>query len=161
MLHQEQELARKLNISIEELPRAILAEPSVMDTMECTNVHHYIYDLPKDRFQIPIDNRDFRPNDGQIYLYRFLMHNYRHQREKAKRYKMDEVVRQKKIVEQELKKHRQELSRLIARCKKEMQKTKRREAWLQDMHARLVQLTNNRVFHNRRTRQYRGLPHLL
>lgn len=159
-IQQEEELAAQLGIPIERLTRRIEDDPSILDGVECTNVNHYVYDLPKRRSEMPLNRKDYKPGD-QIYLYRFLIHNYRQQRQSARNYSTQKVVEQLKAVQQDLEKQRVELTRLVARCKKEIRRTKRREASLQDMARRCKKLEHNRVFHGRRSRQYKGLAHLL
>lgn len=155
-LQQEEALSAKLGIPLDRLSRTIEADPSVLAGVECTNVNHYIYELPKTREEMPLNREDYNPHD-QIYLYRFLIHNYRQQRQKARNYTMEKVQEQLKLVQSDVKKQRTELSRLIAQCKRDLKRTKRREANLLEMGRRCKKLENNRVFHGRRSRQYKGL----
>jgi len=159
-MQQEDELSARLQIPLDRLAQATEEDPSLLDGSECTNVHHYVYYLPKTRMEMPLNREDYNPR-GQIYLYRFLIHNYRQQRQKARNYSTKRVKDQLKIVQEDLYKQRREFTRLVARCKKEIRRAKRREAALLEMSRRCKKLEKNRIFHGRRSRQYKGLSHLL
>ena len=159
-LRQEELLSARLGIGMDRLTGTIERDPSILDDVECTNVNHFVYDLPKTRSAMPLNREDYAPND-QIYLYRFLIHNYRLQRQKARNYNTQKVSSQLKIVKTDLDKQRGQLSRVLARCERDIKRTKKREASLQEMSTRCKKLEMNRVFHGRRSRRYKGLAYLL
>lgn len=160
-LQQEEILVNRLAIPLDQVTEVFEKDPNVLERvgLECTNVNHYVYDLPKTRDEMPLNSDDYNPG-AQIYLYRFLIHNYRQQRKSARNYTTQKVLSQLKLVCTDLEKQRIELSRLIAQCKRNIKKTKRREASLQDMARRCEKLDQNKVFHGRRSRQYKGLAYL-
>jgi len=151
-LSQEEEIASNLNCTVNDLFDLIIHKPEIMHGYECTNVNHYMYDLPQTREEMPLNQKDFHPRD-QVYLYRFLIHNYRHQRQKARNYNNDKVDDQLKIIKSDLTKQHNELDRI----KRNIKRMKNREALLQDMKRRCDKLKENRVFYGRRSRQYKGL----
>lgn len=142
---QEQEIVSALEISISELPNRLLQNPELFDQYVCRNIDHYIYDLPLTRFDIPLDPADYQPN-GQVYCYRFLIHNYRQQRQRASRQSGADITRQQKQVQRDL-----------AKIRRDLEKTRSREIYLASVSAQLARMENNRVFHGKKSRQYRGL----
>lgn len=123
---------------------------------ECDNASHYIYKLPADRFDIPLDPADYKPNE-QLYIYRFLIHNYRHQRQRASHYTPSEVVRQLKEVNTDLIRQKRELARVTEQLKRGIERTRQRKALLREVHHQIRRLENNKVFHGRKSRGYKGI----
>lgn len=158
-LAQEQQLSEARGVSVTDLPGELEHHLEWLDddAYRCENVNHYSYVLPTNRFAIPLDSDDYHPNNGQLYLYRFLIHNYRRQRQRAKRYNKKTVERQITDVKKDLRRQRRHLKEIQSRCEKEIRKTKARDAFLRDMQDQLKRLDENRVFYGKRTREYKGL----
>lgn len=152
-LEQEQQLITKHNLALSELPIFLLLNP---DIVECSNANHYIYDLPQTRFDIPLDRNDYKPGQ-QVYLYRFLIHNYRQQRQRIKRYNKAEVEDELKLLRGDISRKRKDLTKIIAQRKREIDKAKRHDTHLRDIQRQLKRFEHNRIFHGCKSRGYRGL----
>lgn len=118
----------------------------------CTDSSHYIYKLPPNRFAIPLNPSDYHPEE-QLYIYRFLIHNYRHQRQRASHYRQDEVARQLKELDQTLTHQRRELQRIAD----QVQRTRKRRALLKNVQQQINRLETNHVFHGKKSRHYKGV----
>jgi hypothetical protein len=142
-LSDEETLAVQLGIAVADLPREIEVNPRLLMTFKCTNPQHYIFEVPKTRFHIPIDPSDYHPAQ-QVYVYRFLIHNYRHRRERSRRFT-------KHAVNDELKASKKRLATLQI----ETERLRRRIALLQETATELKMLETNTVFFGYKSRSYR------
>lgn len=122
----------------------------------CANSSHYIYKLPDNRFDIPLAHKDYKPQ-AQLYIYRFLIHNYRHQRQRASHYSKTEVDRHLQFTNRTLAKHRKELARITAEYHEKMSRARKRRELLKEVSLQLKRLDSNKVFHGRKSRKYKGL----
>jgi hypothetical protein len=161
-LEQERRIMERYKLeSVSDLGHQLAVHPNWLDDEPCENVAHFTYDIPRHRFAIPLDPADYHPNDGQLYCYRFLIHNYRRQRQRAQRYDETTLRDQLRQNQRELSRQRAELKTLVARCERGIRQTKHRDFFLRGMLSRLKMLAQNKVFYSRRTREYKGLEHLL
>jgi len=154
-VEQEMELSAQLGIHVSELPNRIAVCPTIMEGYPCTNTNHYIYEIPANRLLIPLDPNDYKPSE-QNYLYRFLIHNYRQQRQRAARYNQSEIKLQLRQVQDDLTRQQKELDKIIEQYKREIQKTKNRQKFLKGVHQQLQTLETNKVFHGQRSRTYKS-----
>jgi ribosomal protein S20 len=153
-VQQEVQLATQLNMHVSELCNIdITPFATENDDYKCTNASHYMYEIPANRFLIPLDPNDYKPNE-QSYLYRFLIHNYRQQRQRVSRYNKSDIKTQLRQVQDELTKQQKEYDRLLDQCQREIQKFKTRQKFLKGVYQQLERLDNNKVFHNQRSRTY-------
>lgn len=155
-IEQEQELITQYCISLSELPALLAANPDMTSKYECNNIDHYIYDLPLHWFEIPIDPHDYQPNE-QIYCYRFLIHNYRNQRQRTSRYNRNDIKRQMKQVREDLVRQQKELNRLIKQCERDIEKSQNRDLFLHNIDLQLARIEHNKIFHGKKSRQYKGM----
>lgn len=143
---QEANLAEELNINLRDLASHL--ENSTLTTAkitDCQNPLHFVYEVPKVLSDIPIVSADFHPNE-QIYLYRFLIHNYRTRRDKVKRFNLDEVKSQKREAQKSLK-----------RAEAAVEKHRKKIQVLNGISKELKLTEKNKVFFGSKSRQYRGL----
>lgn len=141
-LSEEEKLADRLGIPVRDLPERVANDPSVCSGHVCSNPQHYIFDVPRSRYHIPIDPSDYHPNQ-QTYVYRFLIHNYRHRRERCRRFS-------KQLVNDDLKTSRKR----IAALQNEMDKLRRRVTMLEETSLELKMLETNKVFFGCKSRNY-------
>lgn len=141
-LEQERLIVNIYRIKPEKVRPMIEQCPELMDGLECSNPLHFVYELPKSRFSIPIISADFHPTE-QIYMYRFLIHNYRHRRAKVKRFAPVAVKVQKKQTEIE-----------ICKLETELEKMRKKLISLTLIHEELTLLDKNKVFFGSKSRQY-------
>lgn len=152
-LQQELRLCQMHQITFTELKRRIKADPDKMlKNIKCSNANHYIYEIPQAPSKVSLDTKDYDPNT-QLYLFRYLIHNYRAQRQSISRYDLKTIETQQKTVRKELQTKR----RIIDQCRREMNRIKERDAWLQSVQQQLKRLEKNKVFYGKKSRQYRGL----
>ena len=84
---------------------------------------------------------------------RFLIHNYIHQRQRAARYSKIDVQCQQKQVQKDLSQLHKEMTKMLAR----IDKVQNRDIVLRNIDEQLTRLEQNRVFHGKKSRQYKGL----
>jgi hypothetical protein len=154
-VQQEMQLSSHLNIKVSDLPDYISKCPNIVEPSNCTNSSHYIYEIPDNRLLIPLDPTDYKPNE-QNYLYRFLIHNYRQQRQRASRYDKSEIKLQLRQVQDDLTKQQKEFDRIVEQYKRDIQKTKNRQKFLKGVYHQLETLDRNKVFHGQRSRTYKS-----
>ena len=155
---QEKALAERFELTVKELIEMIECDrdATILSQIQCTNPAHYTFEIPRSRFDIPLDRSDFNPSD-QIYLYRFLIHNYRQQRQRARQYTRERVKQQLRYVRQERKKVRKDMENYVQRCQRQLTKMRNQDSFLCEMAKRLDLLERNKIFYNRQSRFYRGL----
>ncbi len=155
-IDQEQLILTELSISVHSLPDVLKTNPEIFNRYPCTNSNHFNYDLPEDRFNIPLDSSDYDPQT-QIYCYRFLIHNYRQQRSRTSKYSRADVKRQLKQTRDDMTKQRREMDKIIAQCKRELERTQNRDTFLRNIDLQLSRVEVNKVFYGKKSRQYKGL----
>jgi len=144
---QEADLADELSLSITKLPD-YLEQQNVevsITVADCQNPLHFVYEVPRILADIPIVSADFHPTE-QIYLYRYLIHNYRTRRDKVKRYNSDMIKVQKRETVGSLK-----------RAEAAVEKHRKKLETLSNIATQLKMIEKNKVFFNSKSRQYRGL----
>jgi F-box associated protein len=109
---------------------------------KCSNPSHFVFDAPLNRCCIPIDSVDFDPQH-QKYIYRFLIHNYRHRRSRAKGFEQSETAADIRNA-----------NRKIVKLQLELEKTKKQLETLIDMANEQKLIKSNTVFFGTKSRQY-------
>jgi hypothetical protein len=156
-VQQEIDLATRLGVRVAELSE-LINERLLSDMgFQCSNPIHYVYHLPGDRFAIPLDPNDYKP-DEQVYCYRFLIHNFRQQRQRCARYNKAQVKEQLRLVHSELRAKERELEKIVDNYRKDIQRIKDRARFLRSIHEQLMRVDENRVFHGQRSRTYNPFP---
>lgn len=154
-LDDQIQLAKLGNCSTINLQSYIDINPGCLQQYVCSNVAHYSYTIPKSLSEIPLDQNDYKPHD-QVYINRFLIHNYRSQRSRASRYNKTEIKHQIKQTQSEIITKRKELAKIISNMTRDIKKLEARGQFLGDLHSQLVLLEKNKVFLNQRSRTYRN-----
>lgn len=139
----EELLAGQLGIKTADLAKEVKANPGILMNLKCTNPQHYIFEVPKTRFHIPIDPSDYHPGQ-QVYIYRFLIHNYRHRRQRSRRFIKQNVTDELKTSKKRLATLQFETERLLRRIK-----------LLQETAAELTMMEKNTVFFGCKSRNYK------
>lgn len=145
---QEADLAEELSLSITKLPLFLESpdhDPVSITVAECQNPLHFVYEVPRVLSDIPIVAADFHPTE-QIYLYRYLIHNYRTRRERVKRYNSDAIKLQKR-----------ETLASLKRAEAAVEKHRKKLETLAGISTQLKMVETNKVFFGSKSRQYRGL----
>lgn len=152
---QEMDLAHQLGVPFSALGEMVMENPSIMDAYVCTNYSHYIYDLPRNRFDIKLDENDYKPS-SQVYCYRFLIHNYRQQRQRVAKWDITSIEDQRKEIRLEIRKKQREFGKVADEHRRDMQRIRNRDEYLKSVADQIKRLDNNRVFHGQRSRTYRS-----
>jgi hypothetical protein len=144
-VQQEEALSVALAVPISKLGESGVVTADVLSKagISCGNPQHYIYDLPESRHQIPIHPSDYHPKK-QLYIYRFLIHNYRHRRDKVKRFNIDDVTLDIKRME-----------RHVAKLLIDTERARRQLEMLKEAAAELKIVRKNDVFFGTKSRQYK------
>lgn len=157
---QELELSRELGVPLNKLEYVVQHNPEVLRDQLCQNPGHYVYAMPRSHAEIPLDPEDYQPGE-QVYLYRFLIHNYRCQREALQRRTVAQVKAQLSQVSRDLFQKRSDLEAAIASYQRSIATHKFRQFALRETLRRMHMLDDNRVFFDRRSRTHRGVLALL
>lgn len=142
---QESDLADELDISISNLSDYLEKNADTITPEQCQNPLHFVYEVPKKLSDIPIVPEDFHPTE-QVYLYRYLIHNYRTRRDKIKRYTAEDIKEQRRATIIALK-----------RAQAAVEKHQRKLKTLLSITTEMRLLERNKVFFGSKSRQYRGL----
>ena len=151
-LDDEIKLAQHLNIDVCDLPTYLNEDSNKIYEhyqISCMCANHYFYDIPENRMNIQINADDFHPND-QIYCYRYLIHNYRQQRNRAAKYTKEDVKQQLKQLSYEKK----EFQKIVQLYKTKINKLNDRQKFVLNIRDQLTKMQSNKVFLNQRSRKY-------